>query len=234
MNLPARIVLATGNAGKAREIREILGAEFELVTRREIGLAGADETGDSFLDNALLKARQAAACSGLPAIADDSGLEVDALAGAPGVHSARYAGVVATDRDNVAKLLADLVSVPDGKRQARFRCVAVFVQHADDPAPIVAEGISIAIQSAWLLCRRLIARQDEVTAGRAIAETGEDYAAEWRKRFSDRFRAAAWFAYLAMRPGAVTALLPLLARFPGLLTFGAELSGKTKQLDAAS
>ena len=139
--MPARIVLATGNAGKAREIRAILGTGFEIVTRREIGLADVDETGDSFLDNALLKARQAAAYSGLPAIADDSGLEVDALSGAPGVHSARYAGAAATDRDNVAKLLADLVSVPDGKRQARFRCVAVFVRHADDPAPIVAEGI---------------------------------------------------------------------------------------------
>ncbi len=105
---------------------------------------------------------------------------------------------------------------------------------AGEAHPIVAEGISIAIQSAWLLCRRLIARQDEVTAGRAIAETGEDYAAEWRKRFAGRIRAAAWFACLAMQPGAVTALLPLLARFPGLLTFGAELSGKTKQLDAVS
>ena len=105
---------------------------------------------------------------------------------------------------------------------------------AGEAHPIVAEGISLAIQSAWLLCRRLIARQDEVTAGRAIAETGEDYAAEWRMLFAGRIRAAAWFAYLAMRPSAVTALLPLLARFPGLLTFGAELSGKTKQLDAVS
>jgi XTP/dITP diphosphohydrolase len=133
-------VLATGNRGKLREIQALLGAGWELVPQSELGVRPAPETGTSFTENALLKARQAAAQSGLPAIADDSGLEVDALHGAPGVRTARYAGPGAGDAENVDKLLAEMAHVPAGRRTARFRCVVAYVRNAADPQPLIAEG----------------------------------------------------------------------------------------------
>ncbi len=135
-----RVVLATGNASKAREIAALLApAGVEIVPQGEFGLEPADETGATFIENALLKARHAAAGSGLPAIADDSGLVVDALAGAPGIHSARYSGT-GDDAANVSKLLAALGDLPTAQRGARFVCVAVMLRHAADPLPLVCEG----------------------------------------------------------------------------------------------
>ena len=136
-----RVVLATGNAGKLREFAELLGPfGLQFEPQSAFGIESPEETGSTFLANALIKARHAARCTGLPAMADDSGLEVDALSGAPGVWSARYAGVGASDAANVAKLLAALEGVPDAGRGARFRCVIVLLQSADDPAPRVGEG----------------------------------------------------------------------------------------------
>jgi XTP/dITP diphosphohydrolase len=133
--------LATGNAGKVKEINELLeGMEFEAVPQSAFGVPEAEETGLSFVENAIIKARNAAAHTGLPAIADDSGLEVDALQGAPGVFSSRYAGSDASDRDNLEKLLADLSQVPDQRRTARFQCLMVFLRHPRDATPIICQG----------------------------------------------------------------------------------------------
>jgi XTP/dITP diphosphohydrolase len=141
--LPEAVVLATGNAGKLREMREILATwDVKVCSLAEFTTGSAEETGTTFVDNAVLKARFAAAASGLPAIADDSGLEVDALGGAPGVHSARYAGLGCTDRDNNDKLLRELRDVPDLARTARYRCAMVYLRGPDDAAPLVA-------QAAW-------------------------------------------------------------------------------------
>ncbi|HET7649885.1 MAG TPA: RdgB/HAM1 family non-canonical purine NTP pyrophosphatase [Gammaproteobacteria bacterium] len=137
-----RIVLATGNAGKLRELAAMLaGHGIEVVPQTDFAVAEAEETGLSFVENAILKARNASRQTGLPAIADDSGLEVDALNGAPGIYSARYAGERATDADNIAKLLEAMRSVPPGQRGARFRCAMVHVRRADDPAPLICEGV---------------------------------------------------------------------------------------------
>jgi XTP/dITP diphosphohydrolase len=137
-----RVVLASGNAGKLREFAQLLeGTAFEVLSQAEFAIEPPPETGTTFLDNALIKARNAARVSGLPAIADDSGIEVDALGGAPGVHSARYAGDNASDGANLDKLLAALDATPQAQRTARYRCVIVFVAHADDPAPLVGEGV---------------------------------------------------------------------------------------------
>jgi XTP/dITP diphosphohydrolase len=136
-----RVVLASGNAGKLREFSELLsGKGFNLARQSEFGIVPPPETGTTFLDNALIKARNAAWRAGLPAIADDSGIEVDALDGAPGVFSARYAGEDASDEANLSKLLGALAGLPDEKRTARYRCVVVFVADADDPHPLVGEG----------------------------------------------------------------------------------------------
>jgi XTP/dITP diphosphohydrolase len=136
-----RVVLATGNAGKLREFAEMLGPlELDFVPQSELGIDPPEETGVTFLDNALLKARHAARRAGGAAMADDSGLEVDALGGAPGVRSARYAGPGASDAANLAKLLDAMRDVPDDARAARFRCVIAFVRNADDPDPVFAEG----------------------------------------------------------------------------------------------
>jgi len=134
-----RAVLATANEGKRRELEQLLGDEWELITQGTLGVESVEETGVTFLENALLKARYAAAATGLPAIADDSGLEVDCLGGAPGVWSARYAGEQADDAANNEKLLAALQDKPAEQRGARFRCVMVFVRSADDPEPVVAD-----------------------------------------------------------------------------------------------
>jgi len=136
-----RVVIATSNPGKLREMLAILGSHgLELVAQSALGVEPPVEDGDSFVANALIKARHAAAASGLPAVADDSGLEVDALGGRPGIHTARYAGPVADDAANIDKLLAELAGVPAGRRGARYRCGMVFLRSADDPAPVVAEG----------------------------------------------------------------------------------------------
>ena len=136
-----RVVLASGNAGKLREFSELLGATgLGLARQAEFGIEPPPETGTTFLDNALIKARNAARLAGLPAIADDSGIEVDALGGAPGVYSARYAGIDASDEANLSKLLAALAGLPDAQRTARYRCVIVFVNSADDAHPLVGEG----------------------------------------------------------------------------------------------
>jgi XTP/dITP diphosphohydrolase len=136
-----RVVLASGNAGKLREFSELLGATGLILQRQsEFGIAPPPETGSTFLENALIKARNAARLSGLPAIADDSGLEVDALDGAPGVYSARFAGEDASDEANLDKLLSKLDGVPVAARGARYRCVVVFVVHADDLHPLIGAG----------------------------------------------------------------------------------------------
>src|SRR6185503_19714040 len=139
--LAGRVVLASGNAGKLREFAELLAnTGFEFVRQSELGIAPPPETGTTFLENALIKARNAALLTGLPAIADDSGIEVDALDGAPGVYSARYAGEDATEEENLSKLLAALAGLPDAKRTARYRCVIVCVNSADDQDPLVGAG----------------------------------------------------------------------------------------------
>lgn len=136
-----RVVLATGNEGKLTEMRAILaGHGLEVVAQAELGIRPPAEDGASFAENALIKARHAAAQSGLPAIADDSGIEVDALGGRPGLHSARYAGMPADDRANNAKLMAELAAVPEARRGARYRCAMAFVRSATDREPVVAEA----------------------------------------------------------------------------------------------
>jgi XTP/dITP diphosphohydrolase len=136
-----RVVLATANPGKQREFTALLGAwHLELVLQSTLGIDAIAETGASFAANALLKAAHAAGYSGLAALADDSGLEVDALAGRPGVHSARYAGEGATDDQNNARLLAELQDVPDGQRGAGYRCVLALVRGPNDPEPLFTHG----------------------------------------------------------------------------------------------
>jgi XTP/dITP diphosphohydrolase len=135
-----QIILASSNIGKIKEIQDIL-AEHLIVPQSVFNVTDADETGSTFVENAIIKARHAAFQCKLPAIADDSGLVVDALSGAPGVISARYAGVGASDRDNVQKLLKELEDVPKEQRSARFICVMVFLEHAEDPFPVIAQGV---------------------------------------------------------------------------------------------
>ncbi len=136
-----RIVLASSNAGKIREFAALLAPlNLTIVSQRELGVSDADETGKSFIENAILKARHAAAHTRLPALADDSGIEVDYLHGAPGIYSARYAGTPSNDHANNQKLLQALSGLADEQRGARFCCVLAFVLHADDPTPLIAEG----------------------------------------------------------------------------------------------
>lgn len=136
-----KIVLASNNPGKVREINQVLSTlALQVVPQAAFGTTEAEETGLSFVENAILKARHACRHTGLPAIADDSGLEVDALGGAPGIYSARYAGVGASDQDNLDKLLAALRDVPESARSARFQCLMVYMRHAEDPTPVVCQG----------------------------------------------------------------------------------------------
>jgi XTP/dITP diphosphohydrolase len=134
-----RLVLASSNRGKLAEIRDILGG-YELVAQGDLGIADADETGSTFVENALIKARNAARISGLPALADDSGICVDVLGGAPGLISALYAGRHGDNAANNAKLLDALRDVPDARRTAHFHCTIVLLRSAEDPAPLIAEG----------------------------------------------------------------------------------------------
>jgi XTP/dITP diphosphohydrolase len=137
-----KLVLASSNAGKLAELRDLLGdAEIELHAQSEFDLEDAEETGLTFVENALLKARHAARATGLPALGDDSGICVDALDGAPGLYSARYAGGHGDSAANIRKLLAALRDVPEAARTARFVCVLAVLRHAEDPQPLIAEGV---------------------------------------------------------------------------------------------
>lgn len=136
-----RVVLASNNPGKAREIGQLLAdRDIEVVPQSAFDAPAVEETGLTFVENAILKARSAASHARLPALADDSGLEVDALNGAPGIYSARFAGVDGDDAANNAKLLADLADVPEVERTARFRCLMVYLRHAEDPTPLICQG----------------------------------------------------------------------------------------------
>lgn len=136
-----KIVLASNNAGKAKELMEMLAPlGIEVIPQSQFGVSDVEETGLTFVENAIIKARHASAISGLPALADDSGLEVDALNGAPGIYSARYSGEDATDPKNNEKLLENLKDVPDNKRTARFQCVMALIKHPEDPTPIICQG----------------------------------------------------------------------------------------------
>jgi len=136
-----RLVLASGNAGKVVELEQLLaGSGVQLVPQTALGVSDADETGLTFVENALIKARHAARATGMPALADDSGICVDALGGAPGLYAARYAGKHGDSAANNAKLLHELAGVPMEKRSAYFIAVLVVLRHADDPAPLIAEG----------------------------------------------------------------------------------------------
>ncbi len=136
-----QIVLATGNPGKVREMGDILAPfALQIVPQSEFNVPEADETGLTFVENAILKARNAAAHTGLPAIADDSGLEVDFLKGAPGIYSSRFAGADASSEDNLIKLLNDMKGVPEARRTARFQCLMVYMAHETDPTPLICQG----------------------------------------------------------------------------------------------
>ncbi len=135
------IVLASGNQGKIREINAALAnSGLAVIPQSDYNVADVPETGLSFIENALIKARHASQHTGLAAIADDSGLEVDALKGAPGIYSSRYAGTHATDQQNVEKLLANLHTVHEAARTARFQCIIVYLRHAEDPTPFICSG----------------------------------------------------------------------------------------------
>lgn len=137
-----RIVLASNNAGKLREISAMVAdRDLQVESQSAFNVPEVAETGTTFIENAIIKARNASQLSDLPAIADDSGIEVMALGGRPGIYSARYAGEGASDRENLEKLIEDVKNLPEERRAARFVCVMVFIRHAGDPVPLVAEGI---------------------------------------------------------------------------------------------
>ena len=140
-NATNRLVIASNNKGKIAELTDLLGPlGLTPVAQGELGVGEAEEPAVTFVENAILKARHAARITGLPALADDSGLAVDALGGAPGVRSARYAGDTASDADNVRALLDALKDVPEARRTAQFHCVLVYLRHADDPTPVICHG----------------------------------------------------------------------------------------------
>ncbi len=137
----SKIVLASGNAGKVREINKLFtGCGIEVIPQSEFNVSEVPETGTTFVENAIIKARHAAQCTGLPAIADDSGIEVDALNARPGVYSARYAGEGASDLDNNNKMLSELEGIADAERTARYWCILAFMRHEDDPVPIITQA----------------------------------------------------------------------------------------------
>lgn len=137
----AQLVIASSNKGKLREFGQILSRfQRELIPQTDLGVSDAEENGLSFVENAIIKARHAAQETGLPSLADDSGLEIDALSGAPGIYSARYAGSNATDSENIQRVLQDLEGVPLNQRTARFRCLLVCMRHANDPTPLICLG----------------------------------------------------------------------------------------------
>src|SRR5690554_34086 len=135
------IVLASGNQGKVKEIQQLLSPlGWHVTPQTEWDFEEAEETGLTFVENAIIKARHASRLTGLPALADDSGLAVTALGGAPGIYSARFAGLRCSDSDNIAKLLRQLTDTPEQERHASFHCVIVFLRHAEDPTPIICQG----------------------------------------------------------------------------------------------
>lgn len=135
------IVLASGNQGKVKEIQQLLSPlGWHVTPQTEWGFEEAEETGLTFVENAIIKARHASRLTGLPALADDSGLAVTALGGAPGIYSARFADPQCSDSDNIAKLLRQLTDTPEQERHASFHCVIVFLRHAEDPTPIICQG----------------------------------------------------------------------------------------------
>lgn len=137
----SQIVLATGNQGKVKELAAMLAPlNLDVVAQSEFNVSDVPETGTTFVENAIIKARHAAKITGKPAIADDSGLEVTALGGAPGIYSARYSGDDATDQTNIDKLLIEMSDIDDNSRQARFVCVLVYMEHENDPTPIICQG----------------------------------------------------------------------------------------------
>jgi len=136
-----KIVLASSNQGKLREFQQIFSVkDIKLVPQSMFSISDADETGLSFVENAIIKARHASELTGLPSLADDSGIEVDALQGQPGIYSARYAGLHGADQENNRKLLLDLADVPEPLRTARFQCAIVFMRHSQDPTPLICQG----------------------------------------------------------------------------------------------
>lgn len=141
VTMNSKIILASGNPGKLREFQQLLaGCGFDILPQADFQVKDAEETGLTFVENAILKARHACIHTGLAAIADDSGIEVDALNGRPGIYSARYSGPGASDADNNAKLLQELAEIPAEKRTARYHCVLAFMRHATDPTPILCHG----------------------------------------------------------------------------------------------
>jgi len=180
------IVLASGNAGKLREFGQMLAkADIKIIAQSDLGISSAEETGLSFIENSILKARHAAKLSGKPALADDSGLAVDALGGAPGIYSARYSGDNASDQSNIDKLMEALKGVPMAERQAQFHCVLSFVRHEADPCPIVCHG-------TW---QGYIAEQQSGSAGfgydpvfwlPALSCTAAELSAEQKSQLSHR------------------------------------------------
>ena len=135
------IVIASGNKGKLQEINRIINPlGYTGVAQKKLQVTEPEETGLTFVENALIKARNAAKITGRPALADDSGLEVDALKGQPGIYSSRYAGINASDNDNVIKLLSELSDISEPHRTARFQCVIVYLRHAEDPTPLICQG----------------------------------------------------------------------------------------------
>ncbi|SNY46340.1 XTP/dITP diphosphohydrolase [Arsukibacterium tuosuense] len=137
-----KLVLASSNKGKITELSALLlPYQLQIVPQQELGVSDADETGLTFIENAIIKARHASLVTGLPAIADDSGIAVDALGGEPGIYSARYSGEAATDSNNISKLLHEMHGIPAHERSAQFHCVLVYLRHASDPTPLVCHGI---------------------------------------------------------------------------------------------
>ncbi len=136
-----KIVLASGNQGKLREFAQLFAPmDIEVIPQSEFDVPEAEETGLTFVENAIIKARNAAQHTGLPAIADDSGIEVDYLLGAPGIYSARFAGNDASDNDNLNALLSALENVPDNERAARYQCILVMMRHSKDPTPLICQA----------------------------------------------------------------------------------------------
>lgn len=189
-----RWVIATGNPGKLIELRALLEpAGLILVAQSSLGVESPPETSSTFLENALIKARHAAHQTGLPAIADDAGLVVDALGGAPGIHSARYAGPDSRDADNVAKLLDAMRELPPAQRSAHFHCVIVALRSAEDPAPAIAQGrwpgrIALAPAGAAGF------GYDPVFFDPALGKTAAELARDVKNRVSHRGRALAALA----------------------------------------
>lgn len=136
-----KIVLASSNPGKLKEFQILLKDRgFEILPQSDFSVPDVEETGLTFVENAIIKARNACAHSGLAALADDSGIEVDALKGAPGIYSARFSGATASDASNNEKLLSELKGLPKSRRSARYQCILVYMEHADDPTPVICQG----------------------------------------------------------------------------------------------